>query len=38
MTAAASVVALAMLALIAVTSGIVDLTSAIVDRPHRRAR
>ena len=37
MTAAAIVVALAVLALIAVTSGVLDLTSAIVDRPHRKA-
>ncbi len=38
MTAAASIVALAVLALIAVTSGVLDLTSAVVDRPRRRAR
>ncbi len=37
MTAAASVVALAVLALIAITSGVLDLASAIVDRPHRKA-
>jgi hypothetical protein len=36
MTAAASIVALAVLAFIAVTIGVLDLTSAVVDWPHRR--
>jgi hypothetical protein len=38
MTAVASVVALVVLAFIAVTIGVLDLTSAVVDRPRRRTR
>ncbi len=37
-TAAAGVVALVVLVLIAVTIGVLDLSSAVVDRPHRRMR
>lgn len=36
--AAAGVVALVELVLITVTIGVLDVTSAVVDRPHRRTR